>query len=47
LAVETKPRSAAPCGSAVCQRIFPVAASSADQDPPVIVDVCPEAEVIV
>src|SRR3981081_1487311 len=47
LAVETKPMSGAPCGSAVCHRIFPVAASSADHDPPAIVDVWPDAEVMV
>ena len=46
LAVLTYPMSAAPCGSATCQRIFPVAASRAAQKPPLVMDVVPSAEVI-
>jgi hypothetical protein len=33
----TYPMSTAPCGSGVCQRIFPVAASRAAHEPPVVV----------
>ena len=47
LAADTKLKTSPPCGSAVCQRILPVAASSAAQKPAVVVVFSPVAEVMV